>query len=449
MPGVSRAVWGIAVQSLDRRERLFTMNAGTLLVPASVAKLVTVATAADAVGWDYRYTTTLRAAGPIVDGVLRGDLLVVGSGDPSIGGRAGDDLSGWVAALRAAGVGRIEGRIIGDDDLIDEPRPQLAWAWDDLGYTTGALFGALNLAENRSTVTIAPGPSSGAPAVVTVDPRLAFRVVTNRVSTGPPGSLQLLWPEQRPGDTALTVAGFLPSGAPPAQLAVAVGNPTLWFVSVLKGRLVRDGIDVSGDAIDIDDVVAAPSRDAAIPIYTYRSRTLAEIAQPLLKDSINLYAEALMRLNAAPGTFPTNDAALEGLRTRLDGWGISTASYQLVDGSGLSRRDALSAEAVLSLLERMADPAAKSPFVTGLPIAGVDGSLSTRMKGTPAENNVRAKTGTMSNIRTLAGYVTTRDGERLAFVVLINNFEGTGANANDALDAIAVRLASFSRTSQR
>ncbi len=218
MPGVSRAAWGIAVQSLDRRERLFTLNAGTLLVPASVAKLVTVATAADAVGWEHRYTTTLRATGPIVDGVLRGDLLVVGSGDPSIGGRAGDDLSSWVEALKAAGIRRIEGRIIGDDDSIDEPRPQLAWAWDDLGYTTGALFGALNLAENRTTVTIAPGPAAGAPAVVTVDPRLAFRVVTNRVATGTPGSAQLIWPEQRPGDPSLTVAGSIPVGAPPASL---------------------------------------------------------------------------------------------------------------------------------------------------------------------------------------------------------------------------------------
>jgi D-alanyl-D-alanine carboxypeptidase/D-alanyl-D-alanine-endopeptidase (penicillin-binding protein 4) len=209
--------------------------------------------------------------------------------------------------------------------------------------------------------------------------------------------------------------------------------------------MVRDGIDVSGDAVDIDDVVPTPARDAATVIHTHRSRTLAEIAQPLLKDSINLYAEALLRLNAAPGVLPTNDAALEGSRKRLDAWGISNASYQLVDGSGLSRRDAISADTVLSLLERMADPTGKSPFVTGLPIAGVDGSLSTRMKGTAAENNVRAKTGTMSNIRTLAGYVTTRDSERLAFVILINNFEGTGANANDALDAIAVRLASFSR----
>jgi D-alanyl-D-alanine carboxypeptidase/D-alanyl-D-alanine-endopeptidase (penicillin-binding protein 4) len=445
MPGVSRAAWGIAIQSLDRPERLFALNPATLLVPASVAKLVSVATAADAVGWDYRYTTTLRATGPIVDGTLQGDLLVVGSGDPSIGGRAGDDLSTWVEELKAAGIRRIEGRIIGDDDLVEEPRPQLGWAWDDLGYTTGALFGALNLAENRTTVTIAPGLSAGAPATVTVDPRLVFRVVSNRVITGLAGSQQLLWPEQRPGEPALTIAGSIPATAPPAVLAVAVGNPTLWFASAFKGRLIRDGIEVTGEAIDIDDVMPAPARDLATVIYTHRSRPLSEITQPLLKDSVNLYAEALMRLNAAPDVLPTNDAALEGLRKRLDGWGVSNMSYQLVDGSGLSRRDAISAEAVMAVLERMADPSATSAFVTGLPIAGVDGSLSTRMKGTPAEGNVRAKTGTMSNIRTLAGYVTTRDGERLAFVILINNFEGTGATANDALDAIAIRLASFSR----
>src|SRR6185436_17368713 len=109
------------------------------------------------------------AAGPIVDGVLRGDLVVSGSGDPSIGGRAGDDLSGWANAIKAAGISRIEGRIIGDDDAIEEPRPQLAWAWDDLGYPTGALFGALNLGENRTTLAIAPGVATGAPPRITGD----------------------------------------------------------------------------------------------------------------------------------------------------------------------------------------------------------------------------------------------------------------------------------------
>jgi D-alanyl-D-alanine carboxypeptidase/D-alanyl-D-alanine-endopeptidase (penicillin-binding protein 4) len=165
-----------------------------------------------------------------------------------------------------------------------------------------------------------------------------------------------------------------------------------------------------------------------------------------MKDSINLYAEAVMRLNAAPGNPPTNDAALEGFVKRLDAWGVSSVSQQLVDGSGLSRRDTVAAEAILAVLRRMHDPSGASAFVAALPVAGVDGTLSGRMRNTPAAGNVRAKTGTMSNIRSMAGYVKTRDGETLAFVVMVNNFEGTGAVANQAVDGIAVALASFSRS---
>jgi D-alanyl-D-alanine carboxypeptidase/D-alanyl-D-alanine-endopeptidase (penicillin-binding protein 4) len=209
--------------------------------------------------------------------------------------------------------------------------------------------------------------------------------------------------------------------------------------------LLQAGIEVTGEAVDIDDVVPRPDRGAASMLFTYRSPPLAAIAQPMLKDSLNLYAEAALRLNAAPGAFPTNDAALEGLNARLSAWGVPRDAQQLIDGSGLSRRNVVSPEALLTVLRRMHDPVGTSPFVTGLPVAGVDGSLANRMRGTPAEGNVRAKTGTMSNIRSLAGYVTTRDGERLAFVIMVNNFEGTGAEANRAVDTIAVLLSSFTR----
>src|SRR5688572_17559404 len=444
LAGVQRATWGVVVHSLDRNERLYELNPRTLLVPASVAKLVSAATAADAVGWDYRFETTLRSTGPVADGVLTGDLLIVGSGDPSIGGRAGDDLSTFIDAVKAAGIRRIAGRIIGDDDAIEEPRPQLAWAWDDLGYTTGALFGALNLSENRMTVTVMPGPAAGAAAALNVEPYAAYRPLANRIVTGSPGSTQLLWPEQRPAEPFLTVAGTIPAGAPPVRLNVAVGNPTFWFASVLRNRLQQQGIEVIGEAWDIDDVRPAPD-PAGTVLFTYRSHPLSEIVQPMLKDSINLYAEAMMRLNAAPGTLPTNDAALDAFRKRLASWGVPMDGQQIIDGSGLSRRDVISAEALLAVLQRMHDPAMQSPFVTALPIAGVDGSLANRMRDTAASGNVRAKTGTMSNIRSLAGYATTRDGERLAFVAMVNNFEGEGAAANQALDTIAIRLANFLR----
>jgi D-alanyl-D-alanine carboxypeptidase/D-alanyl-D-alanine-endopeptidase (penicillin-binding protein 4) len=444
-PGVQRGAWGVVIHSLDKNERLFELQPRTLLVPASVAKLATVATAAEAVGWDYRYETALQGTGPIVDGVLVGDLIAVGSGDPSIGGRAGEDFSAWIAALQTAGIRRIEGRVIGDDDRLEEPRPQLAWAWDDLGYPSGAIFGALNYAENRMTVTLTPGPTSGMPAALRVDPQASSRPIANRVVTGSTGSAQQIWPEQRPAEPFLTIAGSIPAGAPAARLAVAVGNPTIWFASVLRNRLQAAGIEVTGDAWDIDDVTPPPDRTRAQVLFTHRSKPLREIVLPLLKDSLSLHAEAVMRLNAAPGGPMTNDAALDGFVKRLTAWGIAPTSQQLVDGSGLSRRDTISAETVLAILQHMHTPTAPTPFDAALPVAGMDGTLAERMRNTPAAGNVRAKTGTMSNIRSLAGYVTTRDGETLAFVAIVNNFEGTGAAANQALDTLAVSLASFSR----
>jgi D-alanyl-D-alanine carboxypeptidase/D-alanyl-D-alanine-endopeptidase (penicillin-binding protein 4) len=219
----------------------------------------------------------------------------------------------------------------------------------------------------------------------------------------------------------------------------------LWFAHAFKYALWIGGIDVTGDAVDVDDVSPAPSHETSTILYSHRSATLAEIAQPLLKDSINLYGEAMLRLNTPAGAYPTNDAALEGLRMRLGGWGIPADGWQIVDGSGLSRRNAVSADTLVAVLQRMHDPGA-SPWMTGFPVAGRDGTLTARMNGTSAEGTVRAKTGSMSNVRTLAGYVRTADDETLAFAIMANAFEGPPSAAHEAIDRIAVRLATFSRT---
>jgi serine-type D-Ala-D-Ala carboxypeptidase/endopeptidase (penicillin-binding protein 4) len=444
-PGVQRGLWGISVRSLDRDDTLFELNAGRLFVPASAAKLIALGAAVQAVGWDYRYETVVRATGPITGGVLQGDLVIVGSGDPSIGGRGGRDLSAFVDVLKTAGINRIDGRIIGDDDALEEPRPQLAWAWDDLGYTTGALFGALNFGENRMDVIVGPGPGAGEPATL-LQPYAWGRAMRNRATTGPAGSTQLLWPEQRPGEP-LSIAGTIPAGSAPARLPVSVGNPTLWFANALRGALIAGGIEVRGDAYDVDDVALEPQRaergDGVV--YIHRSPTLAALAAPMLKDSINLYGEAALRLSTRGGAFPNNDAALDGLRTTFTDWGIPAEGWQVVDGSGLSRRNAVAPETLIAVLRRMYDPTGTSPWMTALPVAGQDGTLAGRMTGTSAAGNVRAKTGTMSNIRALAGYVRTRDGETLAFAVIVNNFEGTAAAAIQAIDRIAIALANFRR----
>ena len=172
-------------------------------------------------------------------------------------------MSAFVAAVKAAGFERIEGRIIGDDDALEEPRPQLSWAWDDLGYTTGALFGALNLAENRTVVTVAPGPSAGVPATLSLDPRAEGRPLLNRAVTGAAGTAPLVWPEQRPGEPSLTIAGSIPLGAQPMPLGISTGIRRCGLRAFCGSRLIEEGIVVTGDAVDVDDVVPAPDRPGA------------------------------------------------------------------------------------------------------------------------------------------------------------------------------------------
>jgi D-alanyl-D-alanine carboxypeptidase/D-alanyl-D-alanine-endopeptidase (penicillin-binding protein 4) len=445
-PGRHRATWGIVVQSIARQDRLFELNPQNLLVPGSGMKIVAVTSAAEAVGWDYTFETTLLATGPVTEGVLHGDLVIAGNGDPSVLGPAGNDSLGpWTAALREKGIARIDGRVVADDNAVEEPRPGFAWSWEDLGYTYGAMAGALNLGENTLALVVHAGTAENAPAIIESPSETGGLSIVNHATTGPAGSTGLLWPEWLPGETWLTIEGSIPLGSPPVRLGVASGNPTLWFARSVRARLVADGIEVSGDAVDVDDLAHPPDHAHAHVLYVHRSRPLADIVQPLLKDSINLYAEAVLRLATGRNGPRGTGAALDATRARLESWGIPKDGIQIVDGSGLSRRNVVAPETLLAILLRAYDPSGSSPFMRGLPVAGRDGTLAFRMKGTAAEGNVIAKTGSLSNVRTLAGYVKSADGEPLAFVVIANNFEGTASDAVGAIDRLAAQLATFSR----
>jgi D-alanyl-D-alanine carboxypeptidase/D-alanyl-D-alanine-endopeptidase (penicillin-binding protein 4) len=227
---------------------------------------------------------------------------------------------------------------------------------------------------------------------------------------------------------------------------VSVDNPTQFFVNALRAALIANGIDVRGPAVDIDDLGVAPATRGT-PIVSYRSAPLSTLATRLMKISQNQYAETLLKtVGASPGVVPAAAAGWRAAQTIFEAWGVPRGALIQRDGSGLTRYDFVTPEALVTILTHVdRDARLKEPFEASLPIAGRDGTLANRMKGTAAEGNARAKTGSMTSVRGTSGYVTSADGEPLVFAILVNGYDSPGATITASEDAIIVRLAQFKR----
>jgi D-alanyl-D-alanine carboxypeptidase/D-alanyl-D-alanine-endopeptidase (penicillin-binding protein 4) len=461
-PKFDRMQWGVCVQSLESGEILFGHQASKLMMPASNMKILTLAAAAERLGWGFTYETTLVSSAPVTGGTLRGDLIVVGSGDPTINGHQGPAthvFEEWADQLRAAGIQRIDGRVVADARAFDGEPLGAGWAWDYLGYGYAAGASALEFNEDAAEVDVRPGPSPGAPAVVEVRPVESGLLVDNRVTTTPGGDPDIVL-RRSPGSSRLFVGGTIPAGSPGVARAATVDRPALYFARMLRSTLMARGIAVSGDAGEYEPASAGASPRAASPVRpsagpaasdrrvlaSHRSPPLSEIARVLMKVSQNLYAETLLRTLGAQTGSGTAAAGQRVVREVLSGWGVPPDAYVLSDGSGLSRYNLVCAESVVKVLRQLyRDPRHREAFLATLPVGGQDGTLSRRFLGTRAEGNVRAKTGSIANVRTLSGYVTTLDGEVLAFSILANNFGLSPAVVDGATDQAVERLASFTR----
>jgi D-alanyl-D-alanine carboxypeptidase/D-alanyl-D-alanine-endopeptidase (penicillin-binding protein 4) len=445
---LARSYWGIAVKSARNEETLYSLNSGKLLMPGSLMKIVTLAAAADRLGWDYTFETNLMIAGSVDAGSLDGDLIVAGSGDPSIveDGVATELFGAWAEVLKSTGIRSIAGRIVGDDNAFDDDPWGPGWAWDDLAGRDAAPISALQFNENVVQAAIAPGAAAGLPAVISFTPDKNTLEVENHLVTEPPGTI-LSVTARRAGPGTVALSGTIPSGVEPFVRILAVDNPTLYFVTALRAALVAHGIEVRGAAIDIDDIADPPPADRRTTIATHRSLPLSELSLRLMKNSQNLYAETLLKTLGATGESPTLESGRMVVADVLTAWGVPPAGLVQVDGSGLSRYNYVTADTVTAVLSHIhRDDRLRVPFEASLPIAGRDGTLAARMKGTAAEGNVRAKSGTLANVRSLAGFVTSADGEPLIFVIMANNFGTMPEVAISAIDAIAARLAEFRRS---
>lgn len=461
-PELMQAQFAVKVTSLDTGRTLFEENARKLLLPASVMKIYTVAAALDRLTPDFRFKTSVYAdAKPDASGTVKGNLTIYGRGDPSISAtfnngdyfKAVRELADQIAA---AGVKRVEGDLVGDESYFTGPPHGFAWSWADLQWYYGAEVSALSVNNNAIDLFVKPGASVGAQGSITTGPPTPLVTINNRTVTGPRGSRRELAVYRALGENVIEVTGSLPLDDQGFTGSLSVSRPALVFVYMLRSALAERGVTVTGKSRTIDAAAFQGTRADVgglqrIEIASRMSPPLSVIAAQVLKPSQNLYAELLLRaLGRERGSLEgTSEAAgIEVVKKFLAEAGVNPYEVVMWDGSGLSRRDLITANATIQLLTYMSRHRFAAQFRDAFPIAGVDGTLARRMKGTPAMNNARAKTGTIETVATLSGYVTSASGERLVFSVMLNNYPESSSARRVFTDDLTVLLASFAGRSQ-
>ncbi len=442
-PTFANAHWGVMIQSVGTGEIWYRRNNWKLFMPASNMKLVTAAVALSRLGSDHRFRTAIAACGAVDDGVLRGDLLVVGRGDPTFSDRFHDGngrapFLQWADSLRDHGIRSIDGRITGDDSYFPDPGAGPGWSWDYLDAAYAAEVGALLFNEGAARIVVRRDAAGG--VIAATSPPTAYFTVRSAVSVVEDTTDVRLEATRHPFSNVVELRGELSSTADSASRWVAAHDPTMFFLTNLTETLRSVGVAVGGDPARHD------ASCGARPLFVHESVPLGEVVIPFLKESQNQIGEMLLRyLGAAATDTGSIGAGRRVVQTALRGWGIPDDQYVYVDGSGLSRYNYLSPEAIVRLLRAIAREREFSAFLEALPVAGVDGTLRRRMVGTVAQGNVRAKTGFISNARALSGYVTTADGEQLAFSIIANNFTVSTRAVEYVSDLILERLASVRR----
>jgi D-alanyl-D-alanine carboxypeptidase/D-alanyl-D-alanine-endopeptidase (penicillin-binding protein 4) len=447
-PAVDHGVWAATVHSLRYGETLYDLNSLRLQTPASVQKLLTTAAAAERLGWDFRYTTRIYSTGTLdTNGDLNGDLIVVSDGDPTINPRDPQRwaiFDEWGRQLAAKGIRQVKGYLIGDDNAFEEPGWAPGWAWDDLAFGYGAAAGALQYNENQVELLIGPGLAAGSRAIISVSPAGSGLLIDHQMTTaaaGEPTRINLL---RLPNSQLLTVSGQIAAGSGPVTEYAAVDNPTHVYLNALREALHRQKVNFDRSPLDLDDVRMRPDMSKATLLVEDKSPPLSEIIDVALKWSRNIYAETLLLSMAPEGQPKSWPGGLTALEETLNDWGIFREYFLARDGSGLSRYDYVSTDALTWLLTYLwMDPKHAEPFRAALPVFGVSGTVENRLKGTPASGRVWAKTGSMSQVRSLSGYLITAEGEPLVFSFIVNGFRVPSREIDAAMDKALLRLVSF------
>jgi D-alanyl-D-alanine carboxypeptidase/D-alanyl-D-alanine-endopeptidase (penicillin-binding protein 4) len=472
-PSARKAYWGIYVADATTAQTLYELNADSLFTPASNAKIFTSAFGFATLGSDYTFRTTIETQAQLdASGRLHGDLSLVGRGDPDLSNRklpfvekeerdgpAEKIIAELADAVVARGVKRIDGDILGDDTYFAyDPYPE-GWTTGDLYFRFGAPISAIAVNDNSIIVNIQPGEHLDDPAQISVEPSAGYETFGHEITTGPSASKPKFSVVREPGAKPILLRGSIPLGSAPVKIDLAVQEPAEYAAALLKRLLEARGVVISGNArakhgpppereADGGNVLtpapvppSTPAGDPPLVLAEHKSLPLIESVRLLNKISQNLHAELLLRTIAREkATVGTTDAGIALEKEFLRAAGIAEGDAVLVDGSGLSRQNLVTPRAVVQMLAYASRQPWGESFRSTLPIAGEDGTLEDRLKGSPAAGRLHAKTGSLEHVRGISGYATSLHGENLTFSVFTNNNTEPPHEQSQVLDAILTAM---------
>ncbi len=464
-----QAGWGIEIVDQDTGRIVYERNADHFFVPASNAKLFTTALALATLGPDYTFHTTLESKVILgSDGLLGGDLVLVGRGDPDLSNRKvpyaiapeREGITEKVLAeiadrAVAAGLKEVDGNIVADDSYFPYDPYPAGWGVGDLFFRFGAPVSAIAFNDNSISVDVLPADRIGAAATVLTQPAAALDSFTSEITTSATDTEPDLAVVRQPGDKFILLRGQVPLGHKAVTLDLAMVDPGTTAALVLRQLLEMRGVRIRG-GIEVRHAPPPQTSASGEPILSPARKSQAEpshmlaehVSAPLVeiirvtnKVSQNLHAELLLRTvgRVAVGLGSTA-AGLQVEREFLRRAGIVEGDVLLTDGSGLARDDLVTPRAVVALLEYAARQPWGPAYISTLPVAGIDGTLQNRMANTVASARIEAKTGAAEHTRGLSGYATTVGGERLVFAIFYNNNPQKGVESSASIDQIATAM---------
>ncbi|GAB4044817.1 D-alanyl-D-alanine carboxypeptidase/D-alanyl-D-alanine-endopeptidase [Spirosoma litoris] len=449
----------LSVRRVRDGEELIGYNARMSLPSASTLKLITTATALAVLGPNYTYTTTLEYDGAIKDSVLTGNLYIHGTGDPSLGSWRFTNyydlpalLKSWADAVKAAGIRKIQGMVVGDASLYDDLTTPDTWPFGDLGNYYGASLSALNINENLFRVFFRPGKAVGTPTtVLRTDPLLPYLTFRNTVTTDAAHTGDQVNIYGVPFMNQQWLTGKVPMGEPANEFSVkgSLPDPAYFAAYALQNQLVQNNITISNPPVSIGGGLPASfsATGKRTVLNQHKSPPLTDLVQQTNFQSINLYAEAFLRTAALAlnKNVKSTSSSLEAVTTFWKSKGVNLDGFRIRDGSGLSTVGALTADNMTGILSVMGREKSFPQFYETIPIVGQTGTVRSLARGTIAAGNIRAKSGSIEGVRAYAGYFTAADGEQMSFCILVNKFTpGQSRTITNELEKIFVGLVGLS-----